>query len=67
MFSSYTRRGHKNIQSPYRITPVLNGLSSYYYLSDHLLYSKDTCGYAKIKKIIKNNKKKEGVKEGQVS
>ena len=28
--------------------PCINALSSCYYLCDHLLYSKDTCGHAKI-------------------
>ena len=30
MFSSYIGRGHKNIQSPYRITPIFNALSPNY-------------------------------------
>jgi len=53
MHYSYT--GSKHQQTPHRITLVFNDLS--FYFSNHLLYSTDTCGYAKIYKRRKGSKR----------
>jgi len=61
MFSSYTGRGHKNIQSPYRITPIFNAPSPYYI--SRFIYGTQRMHVAK--KIKKERKR--GVKDGKVS
>jgi len=58
--NSYVHYSHtrsKNQESPYRITLIFNVLSSCYCLLNHLLYSKDTCGYAKKYKRRKGSKR----------